>query len=106
MAYAFFDGSRSEFKKAIEAGGQVGEYTVKDVGPNSVRLEAHGKVIDLAVGDQMRRTDEGWQLNSNSFASTGADSQSSASSSTESSAADESDIIKRLMQKREQELGK
>lgn len=106
VAYAFFDGSRSEHKKAVEVGGQIGEYTVKNVGPTSVRLEAEGKVIDLPIGGQMRRTEEGWQLNSSSIASAASDSQSSSSSSTESSPDDESDIIKRLMQKREQEMGR
>lgn len=106
VAYAFFDGSRSEHKKAVEVGGQVGEYTVKDVGPTSVRLEAQGKGVDLPIGGKMRRTEDGWQIDSSSIASTGADSPSSTSSSAESSADDESDIIKRLMQKREQELGR
>lgn len=104
VAYAFFDGSRSESKKALEAGGQIAGYTVKDIGPDQVRLEADGKVIELPVGGQMRRSENGWQVVSSSLPRPTADAPATDSSSSDSSADDESDIIKRLMEKRAKEM--
>lgn len=61
--YAFFDGTSSDYRQAVQAGATVGEYKVTQVTPNLVQL-AHGtNTFDLKVGMQMRREDEGeWFL--------------------------------------------
>ncbi len=61
--YAFFDGTSSDYKQAVQTGATVGEYKVIQVTPNLVQL-AHGtNTFDLKVGMQMRREDEGeWFL--------------------------------------------
>lgn len=61
--YAFFDGTSSDYRQAVQVGATVGEYKVTRVTANLVQL-AHGtNTFDLKVGMQMRREDEGdWFL--------------------------------------------
>lgn len=97
--YAFFDGSSSELKKALGPGQSIAGFKVAQITSTSVRLEAENKTLDLQVGTQLRREDEGeWQVASTPAAAT------SATSASSDSPGDESDVIKRLMQQREQEL--
>ena len=58
-AFAFFDGSSSEFSKVIQASGVIAGHKLLDVRADSVMLEADGKQIELAVGSQLRREDAG-----------------------------------------------
>jgi hypothetical protein len=104
-AYAFFDGSRSEFKKVAEIGKGIADYTVEEIFPDGVKLKGNDSSLELKIGAQMRRTDEGWQTTSSPLASL--DAQTSVSSSDSGGSGDEeSDIIKRLMEQRERELSK
>jgi hypothetical protein len=56
---AFFDSSRSDYRKAAQPGDSIGEFKVTDIDLNQVRLVAGTNNIELAVGKQMRREDEG-----------------------------------------------
>ena len=97
--YAFFDGSSSELKKALGPGQSIAGFKVAQITSTSVRLETESKMLDLLVGTQLRREDEGeWQVASAPVAA------ATAPSSSSDSPGDESDVIKRLMQQREQEL--
>jgi hypothetical protein len=58
-AFAFFEGSSSEFTKALKADGVIAGHKLVDIYTDSVKLEADGKEIELAVGSQMRREDQG-----------------------------------------------
>lgn len=117
-SFAFFDGSSSQFRKALKAADSIAGFTVASINGNSVKLSSPKKEVELQVGMQLRREDEGeWQLSSRpteGFASSGPSGPSSsgspsnpatpASSSVStppSGAADE--VLKRLMQRREQE---
>jgi hypothetical protein len=61
--FAFFEGSNSEFTKALKADGVIAGHKLLDIYANGVKLEADGKEIDLPVGGQMRREDEGtWHV--------------------------------------------
>jgi hypothetical protein len=61
--YAFFDGTSSAYKQAIQTGGTIGQYHVTQVAPELVRLVVGTNTFDLKVGMQMRREDEGeWFL--------------------------------------------
>ncbi len=115
---AFFDGSSSEYRKGFKAGESLAGYKVVSVSDAAVRIEAKGTITELKIGSQMRREDEGeWKLTGSPY--TGGSSGSSSSgettavsegsgSATPASAgagggtADE--ILKRLLQKREQEM--
>jgi len=144
--FAFFEGSNSELTKAMKASGIIAGHKLVDIYANSVKIEADGKELELLVGSQMRREDEGlWHVaqTSGSGGSSGlasslnGDSSSRASrsgrngdSSSRSrreddnsrglrgnpsdsatplpakaapSAADQAEVLKRLMERREKE---
>jgi hypothetical protein len=116
--FAFFDGSSSEYRKSVKPGDSIAGYKVADVTASKVTLESGDKKIELPVGGQLKREDEGeWHLNSTteSFASSGSSNSSSPSSSTStatpgasssSGTASETDetnpILKRLLEQRRQ----
>jgi hypothetical protein len=124
---AFFDGSSSDYRKAHKAGDTIAGYKVLSITDAAVRIEAKGKVSELKIGSQMRREDEGeWVFAEGPYAggsggssgsggstSSGSGESSTASASTGSSAGGGSssgggggadEILKRLLQKREQEM--
>ena len=110
-AFAFFDGSSSEFTKAVKMEGVIAGHKLADIYAGSVKLEADGKQVELPIGSQMRREDGGnWQLREGAGSSGGGESaspvsRSSSSSSSPASAApaNQSEILKRLMERREKE---
>jgi hypothetical protein len=112
---AFFDGSSPDFKKALKQGDSISTHRILSVTDTTVRLVVKDAPIDLKVGSQLRREDEGpWSLaqgttTSGSSASTSSTSSSSPSaSSTESSSSSSpsNDILKRLMERRAKENSK
>src|SRR5712691_1959059 len=62
--FAFFDGSSSEYRKALEPADSIAGYKIAAITPGHVKLEStNGQPIDLAVGMQMKKQDEGdWLL--------------------------------------------
>ncbi|HLH52873.1 MAG TPA: hypothetical protein VKY92_04585 [Verrucomicrobiae bacterium] len=99
--FAFFDGTSSDFKKVLKKDGSIAGYQVASISPDSVKLLLNTNVLELKVGSQMRRRDDGsWEMAANpvSYASTSSNSQSEAAPS-----GPESDILKKLMQRREKE---
>ena len=131
--FAFFDGSSSQYTKVIQADSVIAGHKVLDVTANSVKLEAEGKEIELPVGSQMRREDEGaWQVaearaelgvasNGNGDSSgrsgrsdradsssryrrnDGSESNTHSSGSAAPSNENENEVLKRLMERREKE---
>ncbi len=120
---AFFDGSGSEYKKALKVGDSIAGHTVAEIAPDSVKLEAGGRAIDLHIGAQMRKPEQGqWSISGNGEAFSSLNSTNTLEDAVEgvedgteagtpattapASSGGESDILKRLMQKRDQELNK
>jgi hypothetical protein len=105
--YAFFDGSSSDYKKTLKTADTIAGYKVTEITPSSVKLAGtNNQTINLLVGMQMKRQEEGpWSMGERSEASVSSspaavsEHHASGSSSTEAM----SDVMKRLMQKREQE---
>jgi len=111
--FAFFDGTSSDYRKAVQPVETIAGFKLLSVGPEGVKLESNGKQIELQVGRQMKRPEGGeWQLaNPNEVVETAVASAGSGESNVQASASEpaavsggESDILKRLMQKREQEF--
>jgi hypothetical protein len=110
--FAFFDGTSSEYRKSVKPGDSIAGYKVADVTQNTVTLQSGDKKLDLPVGGQLKRIDEGeWQLNSapESFASSSSNSASSTGSLTNNlksgggnSTDEENPILKRLLEQRRQ----
>ncbi len=108
--FAFFDGSSSDYKKALRLNDVIAGYKVTNIAPTGVKLATSTNELNLAVGMQLRREEDGpWQLLSqpSSYATTAdltATNTATAAVNTDSaSGAAESDVIKRMMQRREKE---
>jgi hypothetical protein len=107
--FAFFDGTSSDYKKALKLNDVVAGYKVTNIAPNSVKLAAGTNDLELKVGMQLRREEDGpWLLTGQAGSYTAAPTSTStnAAASTSPDAASggaESDIIKKLMQRREKE---
>jgi hypothetical protein len=107
--FAFFDGTSSEYKKALRLADVIAGYKVTNISPNGVKLASGTNQLELSVGAQLRREENGpWRPSSQltSYAPTPASTSTNAAATAGSdtaSAGAQSDIIKRLMQKREKE---
>lgn len=105
--FAFFDGSSGEFRKAVQTGGTVAGLKVVDIQPERVQLENGTNRFELRVGARLRREDQGaWQVSESTepLPTPGPGGVSGSAASTESSnggGADE--VLRRLLQRREQE---
>ncbi len=61
--FAFFDSNSSEFRKTARVGDEVAGYTLKEIEQSHVALEGESKLLELKVGQQLRRQDQGaWEL--------------------------------------------
>ena len=115
--FAIFDGSSSEYRKVLSPADTIAGYKIAEIAPDHIKLEGtNGAAIELPVGKEMRKGEEEWRLADHptsvespvaaaSDSSTNAPSASTPKTETSSSSA-ESDVLKRLLEKREQELNK
>jgi hypothetical protein len=116
--FAFFDGTSAEYKKALKLTDAIAGYKLTNIAPDRVRLASGTNELELHVGMQLRREEEGpWLLASQSTtyaappASTSTNTAAAASApataavtgSDAVAGGSESDIIKKLMQRREKE---
>ena len=111
--FAFFDGTADEYNKVLGVGGNIAGYTVKDITQNDVTLAANGKDFKLLVGRQVRKQNGNWQMGrpieTTNEESNGGD-EAEATNASDSSAipasanAQMSEVLKRLMAAKEQEL--
>lgn len=106
--FAFFDGSTSDFKKVLKSSDKIANYTICEITPNAVKLDNGGKKLELHIGAQLRREDQGeWTLSnepqSYAVSSTASSSNANASAATDAPSGADADVLKKLMQRREQE---
>jgi hypothetical protein len=114
---AVFTGTRSDFRKNAKPGDMIAGYRVEEIAHNYVKLgAASNKTINLPMLTQMRRQGDGpWSIGprGESTEAPAPDAPPAASPSNETKSAETtttssksdaiSDVMKRLMQKREQE---
>jgi hypothetical protein len=104
-SYAFFDGSSSGFRKVVAAGNTIAGLKVAEIDGNAVKLLVETNQMQLWVGDQLRKEEGGlWQITGGRTGQLKANDLAVSNSAGSDSGGDESDIIKKLMQQREQEL--
>ncbi len=61
--FAFFDGSSLQYRKALKVDDTIAGYRLLQVGHDWVKLAAGSNTMDLKIGQQMRREDEGpWHV--------------------------------------------
>jgi len=109
---AFFDGTDSDYRKVLAPHGVINGYTVVEITLRGVRLEAAGKAVEMKVGAQMRQEGKGeWLLAEAgelpaATAATGvaAPGETPAAGPAAGSDSEPNDVLKKLMQQREQEL--
>lgn len=120
---AFFDGSRSEYTRAVRTGEEIAGYKVVDIGTDKVRLANGDKKIEIRVASRMEKLgDNPWTLaeggsgSSEFFREDGTSSRSMSDKSQSDSAISSgdgqsgsaepsSDLVKRLMERRRREMG-
>lgn len=126
-AFAFFEGSSSELTKVLKPDGIIAGHKLVDILADGVRLEADGQITDLAVGAAMRREDEGaWRRGDAVASSSGGSSRrdddddssrsrrrddrdrgsgaaNRAAAGGSISGADDAEVLKRLMERRERD---
>jgi hypothetical protein len=102
--FAFFSGSRSQYQKALKLDDTIAGYKVASIGENSVKLAQGTNQIELRMGMQMRREENGpWRASSSlqSYAAAPASNPAAASDSVPTGP--NSDVLKRLMKRHEEE---
>jgi len=109
---AFFDGNDSDYRKVLSPDGVIAGYKVVAITLRGVKLEAAGKPVEMKVGAQMRQAGKGeWQLaESGELPAATAGNEAPATDETPAAGAatgsgsEPNDVLKKLMQQREQEL--
>lgn len=110
--FAFFDGSSSSYRKALKQTDTIAGYRLETIDASQVTLAEGTNHLALRVGGQLRREDGGsWTVSrqvetfaaSNSGASTPTTSTSTTSSSDSASSSGESDVLRKLRERREKE---
>ncbi|HYG22801.1 MAG TPA: hypothetical protein VEH04_08470 [Verrucomicrobiae bacterium] len=56
---AFFDGSGSDYRKALRTGDRIATFTVTEIQQGTVKLESGTNDVSLRIGMQMRRMQDG-----------------------------------------------
>jgi hypothetical protein len=126
--FAFFDGNSSDLRKVLylNESNSIAGFTVQEITLTGVKLQTADKkqTLQMKIGDVMRQDGNGWRLAGQGelFAGTtvgttsarpvttpSASAAANESSSPDASAApspalEQSDILKKLMQQRQQEL--
>jgi hypothetical protein len=100
--FAFFDGTSSDYKKVLKPNETIAGYKLVAISADSAKLMLNTNVLELAVGAQMKRRDDGIWERSASSESYASGATSSAPTDASSSGA-ENDIIKKMMMRREKE---
>lgn len=104
--FAFFSGSSREYEKALKTSDNIAGYKLTAITPNSVKLAQATNEVELRVGMQMRREEDGpWTPSTGSAFSAAAPASAAATASPSESvpSGPDGDIIKRMMQRREKE---
>ena len=105
--FAFFDGSSASYRKALKLNESIAGYQVAAINPASVKLERDGKSLELALGSQMKRSDEGpWEMQAAPAPSSSESSVSRSSGSSAAAKGEDSDVLKRLLQRKRDEENK
>jgi hypothetical protein len=121
--FAIFDGTSSDYRQILQLNQSIAGYQVTAIEPDEVKLVSGTNQVELPVGTQMRRAEDGgWMVSTStgpisspttSYASstTGDASTVTTTSSTDTAApagdsAAASAALQKMMQRREQELNR
>jgi hypothetical protein len=117
--FAFFDGNNADLRKVLPASGNIAGYTVAEVTLAGVELQSADKkeTVKMKIGEMMRQDGDHWKSagtgdldrSSGTESDPGTTSEAPAPNSgstpeAPTAAGPANDVLKRLMQQREQEL--
>jgi hypothetical protein len=116
--FAFFDGNNYALRKVLyqSDSNSIAGFTVAEITLTGVKLQTADKkqTVQLKIGDTMRQEGSSWQLagqgglfsgaSAGDSAAPAADNSSPDASAAPSPALEGNDVLKKLMQQREQEL--
>lgn len=106
-AFAFFDGTSSDYRKALKEADTIAGFKVTKIEDSAVKLLAGTNQVDLRVGMQLRREDAGdWVPSTQAEIYTSSSTGTASTASTQpaaGAAGSGNDILERLRKKREQE---
>ena len=112
--FAFFDGNVSDYRKVLQTNGQIAAYTVKAISATGVTLvSATTNVLHLSIGAQLQQNGTNWILvGANDAANplpetapaSATDTSTTPAATPDDSSSAPNDVLKRLMQQREQSL--
>ncbi|HVV72170.1 MAG TPA: hypothetical protein VHI52_11845 [Verrucomicrobiae bacterium] len=107
--FAFFDGSSSDYRKAVKLSDSIAGFKVTTITPNTIQLAAGTNQVELHVGMQLRREEGGDWIASSQAEAYAANASPSAGSNTDSTSVSstgggtDTDVLERLRKRREQE---
>ena len=110
--FAFFDGNNSDLRKVLSESGAIAGYLVTEVTLAGVTLQTADKkeTIKMKIGEMMRQEDGAWRPaglnesgNHSGTVSEPAGDSSPGAGAPAASALEQNEILKKLMQQREQE---
>lgn len=105
--FAFFDSPDAAYRKTLHEGETLGQFTVQNITPNGVDLVRDAKTTTLTMGQQLRRPEGGdWSVIGADVVRSNAAAAASAATASALPVipADASDALKRLMEKRLNQL--
>ena len=111
--FAFFNGNPAENRKVLQNNEQIAGYTVKEITPGGVVMTSSASnTVRLSIGAQLRQDGTNWELVASSDAQAAPPDTSASPTEDTSTPAPTApdpnsapnDIIKRLMEKRAQEM--
>jgi hypothetical protein len=108
-ALAFFGGSRPEFRQVVSLDGEIAGYTLVGVTTTHIELEREGERLRLAVGQGLRREGDGAWAQAGQVARPSPAAASTATARPEGGGSSDgalSDLMKRMMQRRQQEVSR
>jgi len=112
---AVFDGTEPAFRRGYREGETVAGFQVERIDADVIRLSRNGQPLDLKVAQQLRRPDGAdWKVapvpaalaDPRVLAGNGSSPARTAEAAATEIPADASEVLKRLMQKREKQLKK
>jgi hypothetical protein len=100
--YAFFDGSKSDYRRVLEIGKSIANHKLVAVSADAVTLQVSTNTFELRIGGQLRKGEDRWEAVAGSAPTR--ETSSATPSATPAAPGDEDEVVRRLMQQREQEL--
>jgi hypothetical protein len=99
---AFFNSASSQFRKAAKRDESIAGYKIAEILQNTVKLELDGKTIEMTVGAQMKREDDGpWKLIASRLNL--ANVEKSGDGAAAGSGGEDDEVLKRLLLRKQQE---